>query len=511
VRHRSKLSAKFVTRLAIASIVAAAAFAVVAASGRGASPVPFGALPTPADQIGATADGTCSTIPPVTTGAPNTWICTGMTPALTVPGATLVVAIIGPPAGSGNAPVTVASLPSSIGQCNRSGAVPATNEAPLIDYICGPGQSIPSGTSVVVSGIDLVQGTVQLKLTANYNPPTPSPTPASTPTAAPTTAPTVAPAVATAAPATPSPAANATSSTTGSAGAASPFSSASVSGSSGTGASSAGSASTTGNSGVSAASSASSSLAASGAALSNVALAGVPLSGDAGQSLTFSAAPAGTSSSCGSIQSYSFDFGDGSTPATGQTVTHVYGASGNYSITLTVTDCAGNIGTATGAISITGSAASSPSSSASSTASAGGSGPSVRYLSGWNLVSGPAGTSVAGATGSEYTYQAGDSDYETLAPGQPLQVGEGYWAYFLSPATGSLSASGAQTFSVFLPAGQWVMVGNPGSTTANVSGSDGLLVFDPTGNTYVPATTLAPGQGGWALSLSGAAVTVAGQ
>jgi hypothetical protein len=121
------------------------------------------------------------------------------------------------------------------------------------------------------------------------------------------------------------------------------------------------------------------------------------------------------------------------------------------------------------------------------------------------------GTSVAGATGNQYTYQAGDSDYETLAPGQPMQVGEGYWAYFPSPATSALPAAGAQTFTVFLPAGQWVMVGNPGSSTAAVAGADSLIVFDPTGDTYIAATTLAPSQGSWAISLNGAAVTVAGQ
>jgi hypothetical protein len=121
------------------------------------------------------------------------------------------------------------------------------------------------------------------------------------------------------------------------------------------------------------------------------------------------------------------------------------------------------------------------------------------------------GTSVTGAIGNEYTYQSGDSDYETLAPGQPMQVGEGYWAYYSSAATGTLPAVGAQTFSVFLPAGQWVMLGNPGSTPATVTGADNLVVYDPSGNTYVPATTLAPGQGGWAISLNGAAVTVSGQ
>jgi hypothetical protein len=54
------------------------------------------------------------------------------------------------------------------------------------------------------------------------------------------------------------------------------------------------------------------------------------------------------------------------------------------------------------------------------------------------------------------------------------------------------------------------MIGNPGSTPAAVSGADSVVVFDPVGNSYVPATTLAPGQGAWVVSSSGGAVTVTG-
>jgi hypothetical protein len=97
-----------------------------------------------------------------------------------------------------------------------------------------------------------------------------------------------------------------------------------------------------------------------------------------------------------------------------------------------------------------------------------------------------------------------------MAAGTGLQPGEGYWAYFAGPTTASLPASGPQIYSVFLPAGQWVMIGNPGSTAADVSGADGVFVFDPVGNGYVTATTLGPGQGAWAVSMTGGAVTVTG-
>lgn len=49
----------------------------------------------------------------------------------------------------------------------------------------------------------------------------------------------------------------------------------------------------------------------------------------------------------GKIVSYQWDFGDGST-TTGPTVTHTYYSSGVYLVTLTVTDEAGEVGTASG-------------------------------------------------------------------------------------------------------------------------------------------------------------------
>ena len=67
-----------------------------------------------------------------------------------------------------------------------------------------------------------------------------------------------------------------------------------------------------------------------------------PYSGTAGTPVTFD----GTASSDpdGSIVSYTWDFGDGST-GSGATPGHTYAADGNYTVTLTVTDDAGDTGT----------------------------------------------------------------------------------------------------------------------------------------------------------------------
>jgi len=54
------------------------------------------------------------------------------------------------------------------------------------------------------------------------------------------------------------------------------------------------------------------------------------------------------------IQSYTFDFGDGTTvgPQTTATATHTYTAAGGYTVTLTVTDSAGATATATSTVSV---------------------------------------------------------------------------------------------------------------------------------------------------------------
>ncbi len=132
--------------------------------------------------------------------------------------------------------------------------------------------------------------------------------------------------------------------------------------------------------------------------------------------------------------------------------------------------------------------------------------PSVAYPPGWNLVAGPAGSTVSGAVGALFTLQAGDAEYETVPNEAPLQACVGYWTYF--PSGGRMTMMpGLSTCSAALADGQWVMVGNPSATApVAVSGADVLYTYSPdTG--YVAASVIPVGQGAWATGSTSATLT----
>jgi hypothetical protein len=231
----------------------------------------------------------------------------------------------------------------------------------------------------------------------------------------------------------------------------------------------------------------------------NVSFTSPPSSGSIGQPVTFAPATATTTATCGSIASYKVDFGDGSpvqTSTTPNAATHSYTSPGTFTVTMTVTDCAG--GTASSSSSVTIAGPSAPS------------GPTVAYAAGWNLVSGPAGTVFSQAGNPLYTYQGNDAAYETLPNSSGVTSGFGYWAFFNSATTVALGAANGTSASVTAPAGHWVMIGNPSaSTTLTVRGADIVYTYDATaGYVSPPGNQLAPGRGAWAISNNGGTITV---
>lgn len=136
----------------------------------------------------------------------------------------------------------------------------------------------------------------------------------------------------------------------------------------------------------------------------------------------------------------------------------------------------------------------------------------VSYPAGWNLVGGPAGTTLAGAYGKLYTFGFKDTGYEGYAADTPLTGGLGYWAYFPGGGSATLGTSGPCVIAVPIGAGEWVMVGHPwASGTATVRGAERVLKYQP-GSGYVSGVTLKPGEAAWAYSsvATSAAVVVDG-
>jgi len=136
----------------------------------------------------------------------------------------------------------------------------------------------------------------------------------------------------------------------------------------------------------------------------------------------------------------------------------------------------------------------------------------ISYPRGWNLVSGPAGSRLVGASGFIYTQQAGDAGYEVLPATSQLGAGWGYWAYFADG--GSLQAGAdSNTYQISLTPGQAVMLGNPSATEpAVVSGAAAVNIYVP-GQGYRSVQAIPPGAGAWVTSAgspqSGLAVSVA--
>jgi hypothetical protein len=116
----------------------------------------------------------------------------------------------------------------------------------------------------------------------------------------------------------------------------------------------------------------------------------------------------------------------------------------------------------------------------------------------------PLGTNIPGPLGPIYTWQAGDMAYEMV---QNPQQGTGYWVYFAMPTSVTLKFTGPLQITKPLPAGQYIMVGNPGNAAAILRGADAAYLYDPTTG-YQLTDQIPPGEGAWVISQAGGTLTI---
>jgi hypothetical protein len=118
----------------------------------------------------------------------------------------------------------------------------------------------------------------------------------------------------------------------------------------------------------------------------------------------------------------------------------------------------------------------------------------VRSLQvGWNIVAGGPGSSTGGLS----LFGWNGSSYVSLNAGS-MQAGTGYWCKANAAGNATLTAVPAPV-SISLGTG-WNLIGNPTSTSVVLP--SGVAVFRFVDGSYVSATSLAPGEGGWVKSAS---------
>jgi PKD repeat protein len=128
----------------------------------------------------------------------------------------------------------------------------------------------------------------------------------------------------------------------------------------------------------------------------------------------------------------------------------------------------------------------------------------VTLQAGWNLVAGIQGLTNSSLLSGPFAYSASSNSYQAVATGQTIQGGAGYWVDLSTSVTLNLPATGVQAISDTLPAGAYMLIGNPTGVQMNVTGPDVVNAYNAATSTYQPTTTLAPGQGAWAYSGAGA-------
>jgi len=222
--------------------------------------------------------------------------------------------------------------------------------------------------------------------------------------------------------------------------------------------------------------------------------AGGPYSGSVGSPIAFTSATSGSAPVSGSDCVWSF--GDGTT-GTGTSPYHTYTAPGTYEVALTAS-AGGESSSAQTSVTVSPAVQVSRTGSNTITATTTAPATVVTYPAGWNLIAAPQGTPFPRTNGPLYTFRPGDSSYETLTTPSTFQAGLGYWAYFAAPTTVALSGVSTTATAVQIPAGQWVLVGNPSSTaTVNIHDAASAFGWDALTNSYKQVSSLAPGAAAW--------------
>jgi len=130
----------------------------------------------------------------------------------------------------------------------------------------------------------------------------------------------------------------------------------------------------------------------------------------------------------------------------------------------------------------------------------------VVYLPGWNLISAAGQTDISvpsltdALSGSLFTFQPNATNYDVVDLAH-VRPGQGYWANFTKRTAVALESSVRDAYTVTVPAGQCVMVGNPSTNgSARVTGAERIYVFSTALNNYVAGSLVGIGRGAWACN-----------
>lgn len=189
---------------------------------------------------------------------------------------------------------------------------------------------------------------------------------------------------------------------------------------------------------------------------------------------------------------------------TGQGFTRTFTTAGSFAYHCDIHPTMHGTVTVTGAATTTSpQVTTAPSNSAPAAAS----GRALSLRGGYNLVGPPAGTTFADAPA--YAFDTGANNYRQLSAGEATQAGQGYWVFESADASLALGAGSGDAVTLNAAAGAWNLIGNPsGTQAALVGGADFVYTYDALAGRYVAGTLLQPGQGAWALSQRGGAITI---